>query len=73
MGRFKGLFRGGNPDFLWCCHSRLNCGAILKEVEAVSVVWADVLGLVGCTRAGSKGLCDVGLRDDLDRGGNVKQ
>lgn len=43
---------------------------ILKEVEAGSVVWADALGLLGCIRVGSRSLCDVGLRNDLDRGGN---
>lgn len=43
---------------------------ILKAVEAGSVVWTDVLGLVGCARAGSRSLCDVSLRNDLDCGGN---
>lgn len=43
---------------------------ILKDVEAGSVVWADALGLLGCTRVGSRNLCDVDLRNDLDRGGN---
>ena len=28
--------------------------SILKEVEAGSMVWAGVLGLVGCTRVGSR-------------------
>lgn len=43
---------------------------IPKEVEAGSVVWAGVLGLLGCVRVGIRSSCDVCLRNDPDCEGN---
>lgn len=43
---------------------------LMKGVETGSAVWTDVLGLVGCVSVGSRSLCDVGFRNDLDHGGN---
>lgn len=43
---------------------------IPKEVEAGSMVWADVLGLLAYMRVGDKCLCYSGLRNYLNHGGN---
>lgn len=72
-GEMQGYAQGRKPRLPVVLPQQTELQGNMKEVEAGSVVRADVLGLVGCTRAGSRRLCDVGLRNDPDRGGNMKQ